>query len=76
MPDSISQTIITDYTAAKVATVLHTAGTAFSTGALMQIPINVLYGPTSDETAYKTANGTVSKGVEFEVNGARTISVL
>ena len=55
VPDSISKTIITDYTAAKVATVLHTAGTAFSTGALMQIPINVLYGPTSDETAYKTA---------------------
>lgn len=54
VPDSLSQTAITNYTTGRVATVLHTAGSAFSTSTTLQVPINVLYGPTSDETAYKT----------------------
>ena len=53
--DGISQTGITDYTVGRVATILHTASGAFTTAATLQIPINVMYGPTSDETVYKTA---------------------
>lgn len=52
--DGIGQTLITDYTTGRVATILHTAASPFTTGALLQVPINVLYGPTSDETTYKT----------------------
>lgn len=46
---------IVDYTAARVITIGETSGTTFTTGSLLQVPINVLYGPTSDETVYKTA---------------------
>ena len=46
---------IVDYTAARVITTGDTAGTAYTTGSLLQIPINVLYSPTSDESVYKTA---------------------
>lgn len=52
--DAIAQSIITDYTVGRVAKILHTAGSPFTTGALLQVPINVLYAPTSDETVYKT----------------------
>ena len=45
-----------DSTAAvmKVATVGETLSPAASVSTLCQIPINVLYGPTSDEAQYKT----------------------
>ena len=46
---------IVDYTAARVITTGDTVGTAYTTGSLLQIPINVLYSPTSDESVYKTA---------------------
>ena len=46
---------IVDYTAARVITTGDTAGTAYTIGSLLQIPINVLYSPTSDESVYKTA---------------------
>lgn len=45
---------IADYTAGKVATVGETAATAFAVATLAQVPINVLYGPTSDEATYKS----------------------
>lgn len=46
---------IVDYTAARVITTGDTAGTAYTTGSNLQIPVNVLYSPTSDEAVYKTA---------------------
>lgn len=54
VPDSLAQTAITDYTVGRVATLLHTAGASFTSGASLQVPINVRYSPTSDETAYKS----------------------
>jgi len=81
--DGISQTLITDYTAGRVATILHTASSPFTTGATLQVPVNVLYAPTSDETVYKTATVylymdgllwtflgcTGSWGIEFSTGG-------
>ncbi|MBU8540817.1 hypothetical protein [Falsiroseomonas tokyonensis] len=53
---NLSQTTgITDYTTGRVATLGETLGTAASTSTSAQIPINVLYSPTSDESVYKTA---------------------
>ena len=46
---------IIDYTAGRVITIGETASTAFTTASLLQVPINVLYSPTSDESVYKTA---------------------
>ncbi len=46
---------IVDYTAARVITTGDTAGTAYTVGSNLQIPVNVLYSPTSDEAVYKTA---------------------
>jgi hypothetical protein len=45
---------ITDYTAARVATIGSTLSAIPTTTTLAQIPINVLYGPTSDETVFRT----------------------
>lgn len=53
--DRTGQTGITDYTTGKIATVGHTEATAMTVSTLAQIPINVLYSPTSDESVYKTA---------------------
>ncbi len=47
---------IVDYTAARVITTGDTAGTAYTVGSNLQIPVNVLYSPTSDESVYKTAS--------------------
>lgn len=46
---------ITDYTSGKVATFLHTVVSTWTATQTAQIPINVRYAPTSDETVYKTA---------------------
>jgi hypothetical protein len=46
---------IVDYTASRVITIGETSPVAFTTASLLQIPINVLYSPTSDESVYKTA---------------------
>jgi hypothetical protein len=46
---------IVDYTAARLITIGETRTNPFTTGSLLQIPINVLYSPTSDESVYKTA---------------------
>ena len=53
--DRTLTTGITDYTAGRVATLGETMATAGSVSTLAQVPINVLYGPTSDEAVYKTA---------------------
>ncbi len=53
--DRVLTTGITDYTAARVATLGETMATAGGVSTLTQVPINVLYGPTSDESIYKTA---------------------
>lgn len=45
---------IMDYTAARVATIGSTLSTAASTSTNFQIPINVRYAPTSDESVFKT----------------------
>jgi hypothetical protein len=52
--DRIITSGITDYTSGKVATLGEVQATANTVSTLAQIPINVLYSPTSDETAYKT----------------------
>jgi hypothetical protein len=46
---------IVDYTASRVITIGETSPVAFTTSSLLQIPVNVLYSPTSDEAVYKTA---------------------
>jgi hypothetical protein len=53
--DRILTTGITDYTTGRVATLGETMATAGSVSTLAQVPVNVLYGPTSDEAVYKTA---------------------
>lgn len=52
--DQTGTTGIMDYTTGRVITVGDTR-TAMTTSTLLQIPINNLYAPTSDESAYKTA---------------------
>ena len=52
--DRAVTTGIADYTAGKVATVGETMASAMTVSTLAQVPINVLYGPTSDESQYKT----------------------
>jgi hypothetical protein len=51
--DQTGTTAITNYTAARVITVGDTR-TAMTTSTTLQIPVNVLYSPTSDESVYKT----------------------
>lgn len=45
---------ITNWTAGRVATYGETFGSALTTATLMQIPVNTLYRPTSDESVYRT----------------------
>ena len=45
---------ITNWTTGRVATYAETFGSTLSTSTLMQIPVNTLYRPTSDESVYKT----------------------
>jgi len=45
---------IMSYTAARVIGTGHTAATAYTTGSTLQIPINLRYGTTSDETVHRT----------------------
>lgn len=52
--DQPSITGVTNYTTSKVATFLHTVATTWTTTQTAQVPINVRYAPTSDETVYKT----------------------
>lgn len=51
--DQTGTTGIMDYTAGRVITVGDTR-TAMTTSTTLQVPINVLYSPTSDESVYKT----------------------
>jgi hypothetical protein len=51
--DQTFTTGIMDYTAGRVITMGETR-TALTTSSLLQIPINNLYAPTSDESVYKT----------------------
>lgn len=51
--DQTGTTVITNYTAGRVATVADTR-TAMTTSSTLQVPINVLYTPTSDESTHKT----------------------
>lgn len=50
--DQTGTTVITNYTSARVATVADTR-TAMTTSTLLQVPINVIYRPTSDESLFK-----------------------
>jgi hypothetical protein len=47
-------TAITNWTTGRVATYAETFGSTLSTSTLMQIPVNTLYRPTSDETVYQS----------------------
>jgi len=42
---------VLDYTAGRVATLANTYGTALSSSTTLQVPVNVLYSPTSDDAA-------------------------
>jgi hypothetical protein len=53
--DRTLTTGITDYTAARVATLGETMATAGTVTTLGQIPPHVLYSPNSDEAVYRTA---------------------
>lgn len=53
--DRTVTTGVLDYTAGRVATIGETMATAATVSTLLQVPINVLYAPTSDEAVYKTA---------------------
>lgn len=53
--DRTSLTGIVDYTVGRVATIGHTEGSSIGASTNAQIPINVLYGPSSDESVYKSA---------------------
>jgi hypothetical protein len=52
--DQPTVSAITNYATGKVATFAHTVSTTWTTTQTAQIPINVRYAPTSDETVYKT----------------------
>jgi hypothetical protein len=49
-------TAITNYTAGRVMTLGETRSVALSTSALLQIPANNVFVPTSDDANYKTGN--------------------
>lgn len=49
------KTVISDYTAGKVATFAHTLAAALDTSTTVAIPAHVLYKPTSDTTVQKYA---------------------
>lgn len=52
--DQVFPTVITDYTAGRIITMAETRTAGLTVSSLLQIPINVLYSPTSDEANYKT----------------------
>lgn len=52
--DQPALSAIADYTAGRVATLIHTVTPAFSVSQTAQIPINQRYSPTSDESIFKT----------------------
>lgn len=52
--DRTVTTGIIDYTAGRVASIGESMATAGTASTLAQIPANVLYAPTSDETVYRT----------------------
>jgi hypothetical protein len=52
--DQTFTSAIVDYTVGRVITIGETRGANMTTSTLLQIPINNLYSPTSDESVYKT----------------------
>lgn len=52
--DQPALSAIADYTAGRVASLIHTVSTAFTVTQTAQIPINQRYSPTSDEAVFKT----------------------
>ena len=52
--DQPALSAIADYTAARVATFIHSVTSAFTATQTAQIPINQRYSPTSDEAVFKT----------------------
>jgi len=52
--DQPALSAIADYTAGRVASLIHTVATAFTAAQTAQIPINQRYSPTSDEAVFKT----------------------
>lgn len=53
--DQPAVSAITNYTSGKIATFAHTVATTWTTTQTAQIPINVRYSPTSDESVHKTS---------------------
>ena len=69
--DRNAVTGITDYTAARLITIGHTESSTMGVSTLLQIPINVLYSPTSDESVYKTATVYFyADGLQWTFTGA------
>jgi hypothetical protein len=68
----VSQDIVLDYTAGRVITLARTYSPVLSASALLQVPINVLYSPTSDETLeqYLTCYGYVD-GLRHRITGMK-----
>lgn len=52
--DQPALSAIADYTTGRVATLIHTVSTSFTTTQTAQIPINQRYSPTSDEAVFRT----------------------
>jgi hypothetical protein len=52
--DQPALSAIADYTAGRVASLIHTVSTAFTVTQTAQIPINQRYSPTSDEAVFRT----------------------
>jgi hypothetical protein len=52
--DQPALSAIADYTAGRVASLIHTVSTTFTVTQTAQIPINQRYSPTSDEAVFKT----------------------
>jgi hypothetical protein len=53
-PATPTTSAIINWTTGRVATYAETFGSTLSTSTLMQIPVNTLYRPTSDESTYRT----------------------
>ncbi|WP_424138664.1 hypothetical protein [Roseomonas chloroacetimidivorans] len=61
---------VVDYTAERVASFGRTFDPALGVSDSFQIPVNVLYGPTSDEAVYKTATIYLYKdGLRWRLTG-------
>lgn len=52
--DQPALSAIADYTAGRVASLIHTVATPFTAAQSAQIPINQRYSPTSDESVFRT----------------------